>query len=115
MEAIGRRRWAIAEAIPSETLITDRTLVLMTTCILNAADREVLGAITIVQHTKLYSRPRGSLAIVGHRLMRKADRLVMSQYRDHLQCGTFSPRGRFPESCNHEDCSDRTSHRECAA
>jgi hypothetical protein len=49
MEAIGRRRWAIAEGyIPSESRFSDRALISHeTACILNASDREAKVAITI--------------------------------------------------------------------
>ncbi len=49
MEAIGRRRWAIAEGyIPSESAYSDRALVSHeTACILNAGDRDAHVAITI--------------------------------------------------------------------
>ncbi|MFL6797651.1 MAG: sensory rhodopsin transducer [Xanthobacteraceae bacterium] len=49
MEAIGRKRWAIAEGyIPSGSSFSDRTLVSHeTACILNAADRDAHVAITI--------------------------------------------------------------------
>ena len=49
MEAIGRRRWAIAEGyIPSESAFTDRALISHeTACILNAGDRDAQVAITI--------------------------------------------------------------------
>jgi hypothetical protein len=50
MEAIGRRRWAIAEGyIPSESTFSDRALISHeTACILNAGDRDAQVAITIV-------------------------------------------------------------------
>jgi hypothetical protein len=49
MEAIGRRRWAIAEGyIPSGSSFSDRALISHeTACILNAADRDAHIAITI--------------------------------------------------------------------
>jgi hypothetical protein len=49
MEAIGRRRWAIAEGyIPSESSFSDRALISHeTACILNAADRDAHVAITV--------------------------------------------------------------------
>jgi hypothetical protein len=49
MEAIGRRRWAIAEGyIPSESSFADRALESHeTACILNAGDRDARVAITI--------------------------------------------------------------------
>jgi hypothetical protein len=49
MEAIGRKRWAIAEGyIPSESSYADRALVSHeTACILNAGDRDAHVAITI--------------------------------------------------------------------
>ena len=49
MDAIGRKRWAIAEGyIPSQSAFTDRTLVSHeTACILNAGDRDALVTITI--------------------------------------------------------------------
>src|SRR5215469_7352296 len=49
MDAIGRRRWAIAEGyIPSESSFSDRALVSHeTACILNATDRDAQVAITI--------------------------------------------------------------------
>jgi hypothetical protein len=49
MEAIGRRRWAIAEGyIPLQSTFTDRALISHeTACILNAGDREAQVAITI--------------------------------------------------------------------
>jgi hypothetical protein len=49
MEAIGRRRWAIAEGfIPSESAFSDRALISHeTACILNAGDRDAQVAITI--------------------------------------------------------------------
>jgi hypothetical protein len=49
MDAIGRKRWAIAEGyIPSQSAFTDRTLVSHeTACILNAGDRDAHVAITI--------------------------------------------------------------------
>jgi hypothetical protein len=49
MEAIGRRRWAIAEGyIPSESSFTDRALISHeTACILNVTDRDAHVAITI--------------------------------------------------------------------
>ncbi len=49
MEAIGRKRWAIAEGyIPSESSFSDRALISHeTACILNAADRDAHVAITI--------------------------------------------------------------------
>jgi hypothetical protein len=49
MEAIGRRRWAIAEGyIPSESRFSHRALISHeTACILNASDREAKVAITI--------------------------------------------------------------------
>lgn len=49
MDAIGRRRWAIAEGyIPSESAFSDRALVSHeTACILNATDRDAAVAITI--------------------------------------------------------------------
>lgn len=50
MDAVGRRRWAIAEGyIPSESSFSDRALTSHeTACILNAADRNAEVAITIV-------------------------------------------------------------------
>ncbi len=50
MEAIGRRRWAIAEGyIPSESAFSDRALISHeTACILNAGDREARIEITIL-------------------------------------------------------------------
>jgi hypothetical protein len=50
MDAIGRRRWAIAEGyIPSESAFSDRALISHeTACILNAGDREARIEITIV-------------------------------------------------------------------
>jgi hypothetical protein len=50
MEAIGRKRWAIAEGyIPSESTFSDRALISHeTACILNAGDRDAQVAITIV-------------------------------------------------------------------
>jgi hypothetical protein len=50
MEAIGRRRWAIAEGyIPSESAFRDRALVSHeTACILNAGDRDARVEITIL-------------------------------------------------------------------
>ncbi len=49
MEAIGKRRWAIAEGyIPSESAFSDRALISHeTACILNGGDRDALVAITI--------------------------------------------------------------------
>ena len=49
MDAIGRRRWAIAEGyIPSESSFSDRALISHeTACILNAADRNADVAVTI--------------------------------------------------------------------
>jgi hypothetical protein len=49
MEAIGRRRWAIAEGyIPSGSSFSDRALISHeTACILNAADRDAHVAITV--------------------------------------------------------------------
>jgi hypothetical protein len=49
MEAIGRRRWAIAEGyIPSESSFSDRALISHeTACILNADDRDAHVAITL--------------------------------------------------------------------
>ena len=49
MEAIGRKRWAIAEGyIPSDSSFTERALISHeTACILNAADRDAHVAITI--------------------------------------------------------------------
>jgi hypothetical protein len=49
MEAIGRRRWAIAEGyIPSESTFSDRALISHeTACILNAGDWDAQVAITI--------------------------------------------------------------------
>jgi hypothetical protein len=49
MEAIGRRRWAIAEGyIPSQSAFDDRALISHeTACILNAGDRDAQVAITI--------------------------------------------------------------------
>jgi hypothetical protein len=50
MEAIGRRRWAIAEGyIPSESAFNDRALISHeTACILNASDRDARVEITIL-------------------------------------------------------------------
>jgi hypothetical protein len=50
MEAIGRKRWAIAEGyIPSESTFSDRALISHeTACILNAGDQDAQVAITIV-------------------------------------------------------------------
>lgn len=49
MDAIGRRRWAIAEGyIPSQSSFSDRTLISHeTACILNATDREAHVQITV--------------------------------------------------------------------
>jgi hypothetical protein len=49
MEAIGRKRWAIAEGyIPSESAFSERALISHeTACILNANDRDAHVAITI--------------------------------------------------------------------
>jgi hypothetical protein len=49
MEAIGRRRWAIAEGyIPSQSSFSERELISHeTACILNAGDRDAHVAITI--------------------------------------------------------------------
>ena len=49
MEAIGRRRWAIADGyIPSRSAFTDRALISHeTACILNAGDRDAQVAITV--------------------------------------------------------------------
>jgi hypothetical protein len=48
MEAIGRRRWAIAEGyIPSQSAFNDRALISHeTACILNAGDRDAQVSIT---------------------------------------------------------------------
>jgi hypothetical protein len=50
MEAIGRRRWAIAEGyIPSDSAFSDRALISHeTACILNAGDRDARIEITIL-------------------------------------------------------------------
>jgi hypothetical protein len=50
MEAIGRRRWAIAEGyIPSESAFSDRALISHeTACILNAGDLDARIEITIM-------------------------------------------------------------------
>jgi hypothetical protein len=50
MEAVGRRRWAIAEGyIPSGSSFTDRALMSHeTACILNAGDRDAHITLTIV-------------------------------------------------------------------
>lgn len=50
MDAIGRRRWAIAEGyIPSESAFSDRALVSHeTACILNAGDRDARVEITLL-------------------------------------------------------------------
>jgi hypothetical protein len=49
MDAIGRRRWAIAEGyIPSESAFSDRALISHeTACILNAGDRDAHVEITV--------------------------------------------------------------------
>jgi Anabaena sensory rhodopsin transducer len=49
MDAIGRKRWAIAEGhIPSQSSFTDRDLISHeTACILNAGDGDALVALTI--------------------------------------------------------------------
>jgi hypothetical protein len=49
MDAVGRRRWAIAEGyIPSESSFSDRALISHeTACILNATDHDAHVAITI--------------------------------------------------------------------
>jgi hypothetical protein len=49
MEAIGRKRWAIAEGyIPSQSAFSDRALISHeTACILNAGERDAHVAITI--------------------------------------------------------------------
>ena len=49
MEAIGRRRWAIAEGyIPSQSAFNDRALISHeTACILNAGDQDAQVAITV--------------------------------------------------------------------
>ena len=49
MDAIGRKRWAIAEGyIPSQSSFSDRALISHeTACILNAGDRDAHIAITI--------------------------------------------------------------------
>ncbi len=49
MEAIGRRRWAIAEGyIPSQSSFTDRALISHeTACILNAGDEEAQVRLTV--------------------------------------------------------------------
>jgi hypothetical protein len=49
MDAIGRKRWAIAEGyIPSQSCSSDRALISHeTACILNAGDRDAHVAITI--------------------------------------------------------------------
>jgi hypothetical protein len=49
MEAIGRRRWAIAEGyIPSQSAFSDRALISHeTACILNAGDEEAQVRITL--------------------------------------------------------------------
>jgi hypothetical protein len=49
MDAIGRKRWAIAEGyIPSESSFSDRALISHeTACLLNAADRDAQVAITL--------------------------------------------------------------------
>jgi hypothetical protein len=49
MDAIGRKRWAIAEGyIPSESSFSDRALISHeTACILNASDRDAHITITI--------------------------------------------------------------------
>jgi hypothetical protein len=49
MDAIGRKRWAIAEGyIPSQSTFSDRALISHeTACILNASDREAHITITI--------------------------------------------------------------------
>jgi hypothetical protein len=49
MDAIGRKRWAIAEGyIPSQSAFSDRALISHeTACILNAGDRDAHVAITI--------------------------------------------------------------------
>src|SRR3984893_542464 len=54
MEAIGRKRWAIAEGyIPSESSFTDRALISHeTACILNAGDRDAHVGISIFFATR---------------------------------------------------------------
>jgi hypothetical protein len=49
MDALGRRRWAIAEGyIPSESAFSDRALISHeTACILNATDRDAHVVLTI--------------------------------------------------------------------
>ena len=49
MDAIGRRRWAIAEGyIPAESAFSDRALISHeTACILNAGERDAHVAITV--------------------------------------------------------------------
>jgi hypothetical protein len=49
MDAIGRKRWAIAEGyIPSQSSFSDRALISHeTACLLNAADRDAQVAITL--------------------------------------------------------------------
>ena len=49
MDAIGRKRWAIAEGhIPSQSSFTDRALISHeTACVLNAGSRDAHVAITI--------------------------------------------------------------------
>ena len=49
MEALGRKRWAIAEGyIPSESSFSDRTLISHeTACILNATDRDAHVTVTL--------------------------------------------------------------------
>jgi len=49
MEAIGRKRWAIAEGyIPAESSFTDRALISHeTACILNAGDRDAHVTLTV--------------------------------------------------------------------
>ena len=99
MEGMGRKRWAIAEAyIPSESSFADRALVSREFADQALVSRENVSSMpTIATRMPPFAR-RAEVSLSSTMPMRKADRLVISRRRNHLQCGTFRFKVGFAES-----------------
>ena len=102
MDAIGRRRWAIAEGyIPSESSFSDRALTSHeTACILNAGDRDAQIAITIFFANK---EPVGPYRVT-----------VPARRTLHLRFNDLSTHSRSRATPTMPRCSSRTCRSSCS-
>jgi hypothetical protein len=108
MEAIGRRRWAIAEGyIPSESSFNDRALISHeTACILNASDRDARVEITILFADR---EPAGPYKVtVG---ARRTLHLRFNDLKDPKQLPRDTDYASLFESTCRSSCSTRGSTR----